>query len=518
MRTWYAAPGIALVVALAVLAWLAFAPAGLGGRDAYVITSGVSMQPRFHTGDLAIVRRASHYQVGEIVAYHDPAIGRILHRIIARDGDRFVMKGDNNSFIDAYHPTSAEIVGRLWLHVPAAGRVLVALRQPAWAAAAATLSMLLFAAPIAGERRRRGARTTHRHAGAGVAVLGPAGQVAAVALCLVALAGAALAVVAFRRGSTHTALVPVAYEQKGAFSYTAPAPGVYASGQAATGQPVFPALASRVDLTFAYQINSVLPVIAKGSYQVDAVVRGQDGWTRTLPLVPPTPFSADHFQTSAVLDLKQLLDLINVTQERTGVQQRRVSVAIAPSVNVAGTVGGAPLKETFAPDLGFVFDPGELQVDRSQPQGANPYGSDPFAPKTSGTARQSRVVASQLSLAGLRIGVGAARRLAEAGLALAAIGAVAFFVLLRRAAGADEPARIRAKYGALLVSLRASGLADSARVVDVSTFEDLVRIADRSDRMILHQQRGAMREYFLADAEVTYRYTAGPVRGGEEVP
>ena len=59
------------------------------------------MQPRFHAGDLAIVRARSHYEVGHIVAYENLELGRIvLHRIIGRIGDRYVFKGDNNNFVD----------------------------------------------------------------------------------------------------------------------------------------------------------------------------------------------------------------------------------------------------------------------------------------------------------------------------------------------------------------------------------------------------------------------------------
>jgi len=37
------------------------------GQAAYVIVTGNSMEPGFHLGDLAIVRRASIYQIGGIL-------------------------------------------------------------------------------------------------------------------------------------------------------------------------------------------------------------------------------------------------------------------------------------------------------------------------------------------------------------------------------------------------------------------------------------------------------------------
>src|SRR5262252_3091599 len=89
----------AVAVAAVALAWFFFAPSWLGGSTNYIATEGVSMQPRFHTGDLVVVRGSADYHVGDIVAYHSRELHTIvLHRIIGRDGDRYVFKGDNNNF------------------------------------------------------------------------------------------------------------------------------------------------------------------------------------------------------------------------------------------------------------------------------------------------------------------------------------------------------------------------------------------------------------------------------------
>lgn len=79
-----------------------FAPLQFGGQTAYVIVSGNSMKPVFHRGDLAILRTATDYQSGDIVTYRHPTIGPVIHRIISQDGDRFIFKGDHNTWTDAY--------------------------------------------------------------------------------------------------------------------------------------------------------------------------------------------------------------------------------------------------------------------------------------------------------------------------------------------------------------------------------------------------------------------------------
>ncbi|MGO9489145.1 MAG: S24 family peptidase, partial [Solirubrobacteraceae bacterium] len=76
-------------IALIVLGclWFFFAPPLIGGSTDYVVTDGISMEPRFHSGDLAIVRSQPSYRVGEIVAYHSKVLHTVvLHRIVGRAG------------------------------------------------------------------------------------------------------------------------------------------------------------------------------------------------------------------------------------------------------------------------------------------------------------------------------------------------------------------------------------------------------------------------------------------------
>ena len=124
-RRWLSVTLGALSLVLAVASWIVFAPVQLGGQVSYVIVVGNSMEPGFHRGDLALVRQAADYTAGDIVAYRYPGLGIVFHRILeeAPDG-RFTMKGDHNTWTDGFRPTEADVIGRLWIHVPGAGQVL----------------------------------------------------------------------------------------------------------------------------------------------------------------------------------------------------------------------------------------------------------------------------------------------------------------------------------------------------------------------------------------------------------
>ena len=55
----------------------------IGGSTRYVVTNGDSMEPLFHSGDLALVRPAGQYKVGDIVAYWSTLLHTVvLHRIV----------------------------------------------------------------------------------------------------------------------------------------------------------------------------------------------------------------------------------------------------------------------------------------------------------------------------------------------------------------------------------------------------------------------------------------------------
>src|SRR5680860_1349888 len=112
---------VAAVVAFA-FAWFFAGPAQLGGGATYVTTHGDSMQPRITAGDLVLVRPLPKYRVGDAVAYRSEQLGTVvLHRIVALDDDRYVLQGDNNSWLDPERPTHEQLVGAQWLHIPGGG-------------------------------------------------------------------------------------------------------------------------------------------------------------------------------------------------------------------------------------------------------------------------------------------------------------------------------------------------------------------------------------------------------------
>ena len=115
-------PVIALL--LLVVAWDLIAPVQLGGDVSYVNVRGISMEPTLYTGDLMVMRRQDAYEVGQIVAFESDMNGAVVvHRIVEVVGDRHLLKGDNNAFLDRFTPTVDEIIGAELLTIPGGERV-----------------------------------------------------------------------------------------------------------------------------------------------------------------------------------------------------------------------------------------------------------------------------------------------------------------------------------------------------------------------------------------------------------
>ena len=127
-------------IALAVFVCLFWAqylrPQAFGGSAAYVLVSGKSMLPRYHTGDLVLVEKQATYHVGELIAYRVPkgdamAGAQVIHRIVGGDAQHgFVVQGDNRTAPDIWRPKPSDIVGAKALRIPNAVLILQFLRSP----------------------------------------------------------------------------------------------------------------------------------------------------------------------------------------------------------------------------------------------------------------------------------------------------------------------------------------------------------------------------------------------------
>ncbi len=512
------------VLVVAGLLWVNLAPTHLGGDAVYVVTSGVSMEPRFHTGDLAILRPAASYHVGEIVGYESPGIGIVLHRIIGSIGGRFLMKGDNNNFVDRYHPVPSDIVGRLWLHIPKLGRLVSNKGNRAATVAVAAGAMAgIIGVPGERERRRRrkslrrGVRSASPSSGPRPAtgVLGVPGQVAASVIVVVALAALALGAFSYTRSTSAGTTHHIPYRQSGVWSYRAAATGdVYANGVATTGQPIFSTVAPDFTTTFAYRFISPLPTHLTGRAGLAAVLTSSDGWSHALPEGPAVAFSGSTVRLTGAFSLAAIVKYLSSLEVATGQVRGPVTgvlgtyaLTITPTVHVSGNLGGASLRpQNFSPPLTFTIHGLEAQLNGG-PISTPTTIANMLAPSSNRSLSIPATTTAYLSFIGLHPSVSTARKVADWTLAVCLLALVFLGLLLRKAYGAAETDRIDARYGSILMAVERPESLGGVGSVQVATMDDLARFATHQGRMIMHCEAASGRDYFVRDQSLTYLYS-----------
>ena len=432
--------------------WFYFAPVQLGGSTTYVVTHGTSMEPRFHTGDLAIVRSQSNYHVGEVVAYHNHQLHTIvLHRIVGREGDRYLFKGDNNNFVDPEHPVASQLIGALWIHIPGVGLRLQSIRSPLVMGILLFVGMLLLTGGAFARTQGRGRRREARGRGRRDAPRPPRPATPTFAVlaigALLAIPFLMLALLAFTRSPTKLHPYTVPYKQSGRLSYSAEAPSgpTYPGGQAVTGDPLFAHVLNAVDFSFAYRLHAAGRRSLSGSASLEATVVSSDGWHTTLQLAPPTRFHGSRALVTGTLDLTSLLALMHSVETATKANGT-YTLTLLPRVSASGRVDAVPVHTTFAPKIQFSLTPIEAQpavAGGGSPATTSPSGANTalsmFSSSAPGSAAGTRSQSASLSLGLGQLSVASARTLARDALVIVVCAVLAALACLRLALGRSQP-------------------------------------------------------------------------------
>ncbi len=506
-KLWRVPPIIAnLFLAVSLIAiWAAFAPARLGGHVAYVIVNGISMEPGYHLGDLTIMRKAASYQVGEVVTYRDADMqAYVIHRIISVEGDRYVLQGDNNSWIDAYRPTNAEIVGKLWIHIPKVGRIFKWLRSPLnMALTIGLLGGVLMAGMIIKPSQHRRSKSSPKGNQAGTL------EIALYLFGSMALVFLGLSIFAFIRPVIRPAAA-IQYQQESHFSYSATGtPIIYDTETVRSGEPVFPRLTCFLNIAFTYTLTGDPLQTVSGNYQLIArVMDEQSGWQRTIPMNERTAFTGNSFSAASNLDLCQIVSLVNTLKQETGLRASNFTLEVIPQVVLTADAMGNQIVDSFEPRLAFRFD--EVHFSLSTPKGQD----DPLYSSKQSSAENANLEPNTLSILGWKPRVGMVRVIVLLGLVLSLGGLLVTGSHLFGTAQQSQEALIHLKYGGLLVNVYERNFAPAGMLVDVTTVDELAKLAERHNTVILHMTLNFIHYYMVQCNGLTYRYVFSAGRRG----
>lgn len=484
---------------LALIVWVMFAPAQLGGQVTYVIVDGNSMEPTFQRGDLLLIRNRSVYGIGDAVTYRDADLGKyVFHRIIDLSLDRFVLQGDNNTWIDSYQPAREDIVGKLWVHIPKLGKAIEWLRLPVnMAIAVALLGGSLMYGMIQPARKEKKKNKVPAN---------PSGNLEYIfyGTGFFVLLFLGICVYGFTRPLT-TSVGNVSYQHEGNFFYSAAgAPGIYDTDKVRSGEPIFPKLTCYLNIGYSYNLSSAQAQEVSGSHQLFArVIDEKSGWQRTLPMTSENVFNGSTFLAMSTLDLCQVQALVDMVEQETGLHESTYTLEIVAHAAVAARIAGNGVNDAFEPTLRLKFDDVHFYIASN---GGGEQNSLKFS--QAGLVESSALQPNTVSILGFQITVQSLRTIGLGGLLLtlaAVLGAGWTFLHGKQN---DRDAVIRLKYGGLLMEVQEYALATTSPLVDVNTIDDLARLAERQNTMILH-----MTNYYLVQAQgITYRYVSGKER------
>jgi signal peptidase I len=495
--------GAAASLVLVVVAWIVFAPTGLGGSVDYTIPTGTSMAPGIESGDLAVVRRSASYAVGDVVAYRSASLDRtVLHRIVDIDDDRYVTQGDANDWLDTDRPTAEEIHGRLWVRLPAIGGLLVQLRSPAGLVALA----VAFGAIVAAGRLRPDRSGRHRRtSGASIPfrdLLVPHRTRVLPWLAVIAVLAAGVAAVSFSRSTTTETARDVTYRQQGTFSYraTAPTGPVYQDPDLTTGDTVFLQLVDEVEVSFDYRFVTGADHEVQGSGSLVAELGDAEGWRRTVRLSGNETVVDGRLELASTLDLAALRTTIESAEALTGVSRSSYTINVVADVRVDGTVSGLPFSEQLASPMTFQLDDLRLRLLSAGAQ---------LEPRQAGNVVVADRERATIGVLGQAISVASARGVSMVVL-LAALVALALVGVATRRHDLDAAATIVARHRDLFVPV--TSLTEPADAVVVDDLDVLVRLAEQYERLVLHAPAGAGHLYLLDDRGTAYVHRHGDDR------
>jgi signal peptidase I len=468
---------------LGVLAWVFLAPPGLGGQTSYVVTRGNSMTPTFHTGDLAVVRQRSAYDVGDVIAYRSATLHiTVLHRIVAIENGGFRTQGDHNTWIDPDLVRPDEISGRLWLHVPKVGSAL----PRGGLALPVLLGSAALATATAHTRARRPRRRPSRKAP--VVHRTPRRNHASALLttALVAVvSGAALLLISVRAPAapvTESGTADVTHQLD--LTYRATADNtVYQGGELVTGDPVFITMNPLIDVMVRDRVSGKAAPASR-TLSLQARITGANGWQYSLPLSGEAAPGGTDSELRVTVDLRVIRDVISQAEARTGLDLGSYQLELIPSVFPASPAGTLEF-----PPVVFGLHDGDLVLDDGDQERGAPVTRTVTEPGSGSESGEPRLQIAGVSVATWQIRVAWAGALVL-GVLLAGIG------LVRRQrdplAGLAQPV------------ITVSGEDLPVTTVETASLKDLLDLAQRYDRPVLHLPHGRRSVYFVEEAGTWY--------------
>lgn len=484
---------------------LLLAPRSMGGDVGYVLVRAEHDSDVHTNPEIVLVRTRSSYTVGDDVIY-EGGTGLARGRVAAIDGAQLQVDARSDEPVEVPYDG---IVGGVWVTIPGAGRAATTFIDHRIAVLTSFAAIALAAALLS--RWQRGAnegRLPVPIVGSGLigrlSWYSPgAGPATSILLAIVVASAGVLALVSLR-GTDREVTETLPFSARGVLTYgRAVQGGVYDLDRLRAPEPVFRRLTDELPVEFRFDLtpDTSAGTIEEvtGSYQLLAEVNQPNGWSRTVPLRSATLFAEPSVVARGTLELALVDDLVASLASTTGVEPGITTLRIIADVFAEGSLAGAPFQSTFTQAMEFRLT--ELQLQFLPANSELEHVESGGASHLIREARQIEVPRTDLVVT-----YTALRPIGAAGLAIGALGLATLATATALTWRTGEGARLRARYGHRIVEAK-SEIAPGTKPLDVRTFGDLIRLADRDGLLIVHHEDPLAHEYFVFEREVTYRHT-----------
>jgi len=470
----------------------------LGGHASYVIVNGNSMEPTYYRGDLIILAEASSYSKGDIVTYKDHKLGAyVIHRIIGKDGEKYILKGDHNYWIDATHPSQSEIIGKQWIHIPDVGDSIIWMRKPSNMAFVLFIlgtGVILSMVVQPNQTSKAVKKPKSVESGAFEMIL--------YFFTVLTFVFLVAAVYSFTRPLTKQAN-KIPYVVSGEYLYSAAgSPTIYDGGTVSTGEPVFIKLTCLVDLEYQYLLTAEKPEAITGTQFLSVnVIDEKSGWQRKIPLTQEQSFSGNSLVSRATLDICKISEMIKGVETETGFKSSSYDLQVISNVKTQGIISGQLLLDNFSHVLSFTMDSTHLYLNDINGDGA------PTKLIKEKLLDNPTMVENTINLKSVQVPVKMARGISVIGLSIF-LACVILLGYYFQSLGKINKAKFnQLKYGSMIIDASIVGLDRFNLVIDVKSIDELVKIANRQNSMILHFMKDHTHYYLVEHEDTAYRYT-----------
>ncbi len=329
------------------------------------------------------------------------------------------------------------------------------------------------------------------------------GRGLAAVAAVIALLFAGLGVYGFLQPQTSVSTTSIPYSQQVSYGYSAhvkPGP-VYPGGIVRTGDPLYSPLVRDLRVTAGDRLTSPSAYELRGTVRLRGTVANSSGWSRSFWLGPPAQIKSGHALATANVPVAQFNALVNRVTSQIGLAAGSYALTIVPQLSLSGELGGQPISNVAQPSLSLNLNGSQLLAGSSASGSTGPNPA--LVHTTTGSVSTAHSTVDTLA----SVPIKTVRLIGIAGVVL--FGALALLLGLRPpGTRPDQAEHINNRYRHLIVPVSEIHTDPDNPPIEVTTIEALAQLAQRSERLILHDHRPDVDNYLIDDQGTLFRFQA----------